>query len=82
MDPNGKGRYFALTNIRLRTKAKVVDNYKNIREKLFEKIKYKRVNKSEVTRTPTFNFGDCYTSQLILHSLLVNTSLPFTFFNN
>jgi hypothetical protein len=39
----------------------------------------KRVNKSEVTRTPTFNFGDCYTSQLILHSLVVNTSLPFTF---
>ena len=31
------------------------------------------VNKSEVTRTPTFNFGDCYTSQLILHSLLLIT---------
>jgi hypothetical protein len=33
----------------------------------------KIVNKSEVTRTPTFNFGDCYTSQLILHSLLENS---------
>ena len=30
-----------------------------------------------MTRTPTFNFGDCYTSQLILHSLLLITPLPF-----
>ena len=32
-----------------------------------------------MTRTPTFNFGDCYTNQLILHSLLLITPIPFAF---
>jgi hypothetical protein len=41
-------------------------------------LKSKRY-KSEVLRTPTFDFGDHHTSQLILHSFIVKKKKNFFF---